>query len=992
MNIGLGKIYKKGVLPKALVIGSVLFTGLWGSAGFAVQPSAAQLEMLKSLPKSQQEALIKQYAPDLIQNSSTQMPVESNLETTAEPVIESREVEEDLSRSMQAKEAKKSIDAADLQERQVTTAIEEEVKPFGYDLFAGTPSTFAPLANAPVPADYVMGPGDTLNVQIYGAENDSYILQIDREGNIQLPNVGPLQIAGMRFNEASKMIESEITRAVIGVEVSVTAGALRSIRVFVLGDVYKPGAYVVSGLSTMSNALLSSGGIKTIGSLRNIQLKRNGKVISTLDLYDFLLKGDMSKDVSLLDGDVLFVPTLKKTVTVAGEVKRPAVYELKKERTLREIIQLAGGFTQDASPAHSKLERIREDGFREVKDVNLRAKKVLQQRIQNGDSIRVLASVDEYKDIVLVSGSVSRPGEYQWRDSLRIADLFRGQSADEFLARTDLEHVFIKREVGIERNIQVLMVNLKAALSNPKSAENISLQARDELLVLNFDDNRVEVLQPWVAELKRQANQNQLAQVVSVSGSVNYPGEYPYVQGMSIQELLSVAGGASLTSMEKALLKRENAYNRQVSVLLIGLNSEMSLKAQAMDELIVLDVNGIEEIESEKRELSKIQADNSRELVDNSEDEKSVSSDKNQVNDSHMRVQALVKRLREQSTSELPAQVVSVEGFVKFPGEYPLTEGMSAQELVELAGGFAESAYTLKGEVVSRNISQQDQQLRVENQIVSLDEQSLASLKLQSMDSLVVKRKPDWTERRVVTLSGEVKFPGTYVLKEQETLADLIQRAGGFTNQAFIRGTILQRQALLDKQNQELEKMRYQLESILAQNASKKTSMTSSEATEQLSKILQQANQAKATGRLSLVNRDENYYAAFSSVLLQDLDKVHVPEEPRTVSVIGEVFATQTFNFDGNMDASDYIQMAGGPNSLADMDRAYIVKASGRVVPLQQSGFFYASARTEIDQGDVIVIPMDVEKLQPLELWKEIATIAGQVGLALASFNAVGVF
>ncbi|MBO1922979.1 SLBB domain-containing protein [Thiomicrorhabdus sp. 6S3-12] len=969
------------MFSKALIIGSALCTGLWGSAGFAVQPSAAQLEMLKSLPKSQQEELIKQYAPDLIQNSSAQMPVESTLETTAEPVIESRDVDEDLSRSMQAKEAKKSIDAADLQERQVTTAIEEEIKPFGYDLFAGTPSTFAPLANAPVPADYVMGPGDTLNVQIYGAENDSYVLQIDREGNIQLPNAGPLQIAGMRFNEASKMIESEITRAVIGVEVSVTAGALRSIRVFVLGDVYKPGAYVVSGLSTMSNALLSSGGIKTIGSLRNIQLKRNGKVISTLDLYDFLLKGDMSKDVSLLDGDVLFVPTLKKTVTVAGEVKRPAVYELKKERTLGEIIQLAGGFTQNASPAHSKLERIREDGFREVKDVNLRAKKVLQQRIQNGDSIRVLASVDEYKDIVLVNGSVSRPGEYQWRDGLRIADLFRGQSADEFLARTDLEHVFIKREVGIERNIQILMVNLKEALQTPQNAENISLQARDELLVLNFDDNRVEVLQPWVADLKRQANQNQLAQVVSVSGSVNYPGEYPYVQGMSIQELLSVAGGASLTSMEKALLKRENAYNRQVSALLIGLNSEMSLKAQAMDELIVLDVNGIEEIESEKRELSQIQAD-----------EEGTPSKLSPVKDSHQRVQALVKRLREQSTSELPAQIVSVEGFVRFPGEYPLTEGMSAQELIELAGGFAESAYTLKGEVVSRNISQQDQQLRVENQIVSLDEQSLASLKLQSMDSLVVKRKPDWTERRVVTLSGEVKFPGTYVLKEQETLADLIQRAGGFTNQAFIRGTILQRQALLDKQNQELEKMRYQLESILAQSASKKTSMTSSEATEQLSKILQQANQAKATGRLSLVNRDENYYAAFSSVLLQDLDKVHVPEEPRTVSVIGEVFATQTFNFDSNMDASDYIQMAGGPNSLADMDRAYIVKASGRVVPLQQSGFFYASARAEIDQGDVIVIPMDVEKLQPLELWKEVATIAGQVGLALASFNAVGVF
>ncbi|WP_208147050.1 SLBB domain-containing protein [Thiomicrorhabdus marina] len=952
-------------MSKNVFLGVSLLSAAFSNNAVAIEPSAAQLQMFQSLPKSQQESLIKQYAPGVVPSNSGQVVELNQQDVTAEPVIEQRNVDADVNQSLQVKEAQKSIDNADLEERQVSTAIEDEIKPFGYDLFAGTPSTFAPLANAPVPADYIVGPGDSLNVQIYGAENEFYTLQIDREGSIQLPKVGPLQVAGMRFNKAAQLIESQIARAVIGVDVNVTAGALRSIRVFVLGDVFKPGAYVVSGLSTMSNALLSSGGIKTIGSLRNIQLKRQGKVISTLDLYDFLLKGDMSKDVSLQDGDVLFVPTLQKTITVAGEVKRPAIYELKYEKTLADVVALAGGFTQDASPSHSKLERIRTDGYREVKDVNLRSNAVMQQAIKNGDAVRVLASVDEYKDIVLVNGSVSRPGEYQWRQGLRIADLFKGQASDEFLARTDLEHVFIKREVGLERNIQILMVDLKQAITDSLSGQNIALQARDELLILNFDDNRVDVLKPWVAELKNQAKQDRLAEVISVVGSVNYPGEYPYVQGMSVADLLSVAGGASLTSMEKALLKRENAYNRKVSALLIGLNSELNLKAQPMDELIILDAN----VTVENSGSSSIKSGNP-----------------------HVKVEELLKRLHEQSTAKSPAQIVSVEGFVKYPGEYPLTKQMSALDLIELAGGFAESAYTLDGEIVSRNIDKKDQKLKVLNQIIALDEKSLSNLQLQSLDSLVVKRKPDWSEKSTVTLEGEVKFPGTYVLKEQETLAELIQRAGGFTKQAFVSGTVLQRQTLLEKQGEELDKMRYQLESILAQSNVSKKSSISAEASEQLSKIIQQANQAKATGRLSLVNSDSDYNVAFSKVYLKDQDKVLVPSEPRTVAVIGEVFASQTFNFDDNMMASDYIQMAGGPNNLADMERAYIVKASGRVVPFQQSGFFYASASSEIEQGDVIVVPMDVEKLQTIELWKEVATIAGQIGLALASFKTVGVF
>lgn len=938
------KLIKKLII-NSYAIGALCFAG----SAFAA-PTAQQLEMFKSLPKSQQESLMKQYGGS---NSAVPAPTPVEQEVVSEPVIAEREINQDVAQSEQVEEAKKATDEADLKEQQVTTKV-EAVKPFGYDLFAGSPSTFAPLANAPVPADYIVGPGDTLNVQVYGAENSAYALQLDREGNIQLPKVGPVQLSGLSFSKASKVIEKEIKRASIGVEVSVTAGALRSIRVFVLGDVHKPGAYVVSGLSTMSNALLSSGGVKTIGSLRDIQLKRNGKVISNLDLYDFLLKGDMRQDVSLLDGDVLFVPTVKKTVTVAGQVRRPAVYELKNERTIKEILELAGGFKQSASPADSKLERIRSDGYREVKDVNLADNKVLRQRIRNGDTLRVLKTVDEFKDIVLVKGSLSRPGEYQWQPGLRIADLFMGNAKDVFLPQTDLEHVFIKREVGFERSAEILMVDLKQALRSASSLENVLLNARDEILILNNDQNRSEVLATWVKILKRQAKSRQLPKIVKVFGSVQYPGEYPLVSGMTVEDLLSVAGGAKITALPQGLLRQESQFNRKVSVKQIDFNQQTKAQSvAAMDELIVLD------------ELSN--------------------------EDINQRILDLNERLKFQATAEYPAQIVNVQGFVRFPGEYPLTRGMTAQNLIQLAGGLVESAYEVEGEIVSRVVDPETRKLSVSGKTVQLNSETLSSYKLQTMDSVIVKQKPDWRESQMVKLSGEVKFPGTYVLNENETLAQLIERAGGFTADAFIEGTFLRRAKLIEQQTAELEKMRMQLEASLAQNAAG-LETTNPAAAQYLNNVLKEANEAKATGRVSLVNRGGDIMSSMASMILKGGDSVYIPDVPQTVSVIGEVFASQTFSYNPEVDAQEYLQMAGGENALADIERAYIVKASGQVQPLQQSGFFYAMNEQAVDQGDVIVVPMDPDQFKELKEWKEISAIASQIVLAIASIKTIGVF
>ena len=199
----------------------------------------------------------------------------------------------------------------------------------------------------------------------------SYELTVERDGRVNFPKLGPIIVSGMTFDAAREAIEQRVAKQLIGTRVSVTMGDLRSIRVFVLGEAEKPGSYTVSGLSTMTNALFVSGGVKKIGSLRNIELKRNGKLITTLDLYDLLLHGDTSGDRQLMPGDVIFIPPIGSTVSVYGAVRRPAIYELKTERTVEQAVGLAGGLLPDADAKLGQLERILPSRLREMHNVDL---------------------------------------------------------------------------------------------------------------------------------------------------------------------------------------------------------------------------------------------------------------------------------------------------------------------------------------------------------------------------------------------------------------------------------------------------------------------------------------------------------------------------------------------------------------------------------------------------------------------------------------------
>ncbi len=254
----------------------------------------------------------------------------------------------------------------------------------------GRSATFAPVGDVPVPSDYIVGPGDQIIVQLFGSQNRTLRLTVGRDGRISFPELGPINVGGQTFERVANDLEARVSRQMIGVRASVGMGATRSIRVFVMGETNRPGSYTVSGLTTVTSALYASGGVKPIGSLRDIQLKRQGAVIRRLDLYDLLLRGDTSGDAKLLPGDVIFIPPVSATVAVDGEVQRPAIYELKGTTSVADIIQLAGGTTSEADTGRAALVRVNDRRARVVVNVPLDTPAGRSELLRNGDSLRVL--------------------------------------------------------------------------------------------------------------------------------------------------------------------------------------------------------------------------------------------------------------------------------------------------------------------------------------------------------------------------------------------------------------------------------------------------------------------------------------------------------------------------------------------------------------------------------------------------------------------------
>ena len=449
--------------------------------------------------------------------------------------------------------------------------VKTQLTPFGYEIFKRGDLT--PPQDLPVASDYTIGPGDEVHLLLWGRVNKRFTLTVSRDGTVLLPQIGPLSVAGMSFEEMRKFLSREAEN-IVGTEVSVTMGRLRSIQVFVLGEVRRPGAYTVNAMSTLTNALIAAGGPTQIGSLRMVELKRSNNTIATMDFYDLLMKGDKSNDMWLRNGDVIFVPIVGPLVGIAGNVKRPAIYELQGETSLSRVLDLAGGIIPTAYLQQVQVERVEGNEKSIVVDINAGDEKIAETfTLQDADMVKVFSIVDRDVNAVYLYGNVKRPGKYELKEGMRLGDIVRDET--ELLEETYFDYALIKRLVPPSLEVELIPFHLGDLLFKESQEENRELMPQDSIYIFS----------KWLFQPRLK---------VHIEGEVRKKGTFDLEGNLTVKDLVLQAEGLTRsTSYGEYELYRTEPVTKEVNLFTYNLSKAMTEdadhnpKLQDMDRVVI---------------------------------------------------------------------------------------------------------------------------------------------------------------------------------------------------------------------------------------------------------------------------------------------------------------------------------------------------------------------------------------------------------------------
>jgi polysaccharide export outer membrane protein len=869
--------------------------------------------------------------------------------------------------------------------------LDEPLSYFGYDFFFNNPAAFTTPKNLPTPSDYVLGPGDRVVVRLFGSTNTTWELVVSKIGDVFLPGIGPLLVAGETFQDIKQIIEGIITKQMVGTSIGVTMGELRSIEIFVLGDAVVPGMYTISSLTTLTNALFSSGGINVTGSLRNIQLKRKGKVISTLDFYDLLLKGDTSQDVEMKQGDVIFIPPIAKTAGVAGEVVRPGIYELREDETLGDLILFAGNLKPKADIVAAEIQSVSPlgNGF-DTHTVNLNDANLDNFELKHGDILNVYPVLNNLANVVLVSGHALQPGFFPWKEGMRIGDLMK--SSDGFLSMTDLHYVLIKREDKISRDYTFLQTDLVKVFRNTESDANFVLADRDHIILfpslITQDQITTRLIQDeYVLDEETQRNVL-VGEWGSLTGlrkslleqKVEQPDEFKPINPLTGQVIADVD------------IRRYYEYSvydyctvpealAMVVIESAGFNTKKSVPVE--------DLKDIKTSEQFQRLLIEIDTENKKTQILSQEDSQLTTSLTRLCR--QQLLDPLLEIVNRQTTFDKDKGTVSVFGNVHFPGVYPLTENMFLKDSINAAGGPKDSTYESEIEL-SRRVSE-GKQFSLSNEFVSMSNAQIMQTKLQEMDVITLKQMA--TNTGIVEITGEVLFAGVYPISENQTLGELVRRAGGITNHGSEKGAYFVRKSLQNAEFKRLEDAKNELKRqvlLSSQAGGLGQSGLNVAAITQLTTLLGNETDIGTLGRL-IVDLESILNGTMGDIILEDGDKLHIPTEQQTISVIGEVYMDNSHVFEKNFSVDDYIQLSGGANEFANEDNIYLIKVDGSIVSpsqLSSGAFFRRVSSGGLQPGDTIVVPLQVQPFSGAKAATEITQIIYQMAIAAAAVNSFG--
>jgi len=686
------------------------------------------------------------------------------------------------------------------------------LRQFGYNMFKVTLTEMPSFT--PVAEDYLLGPGDEVTIEISGQMNEAWDKRIDRDGKIVLPKVGQITLWGKTYKDAKETIKKALKREFTNIEVSVTLGELRSVNLFVLGEVRNPGLYNVIALSNPLSALFTAGGPEKTGSLRLIKYIPNKGETRIFDLYDLLIEGRKLPNIQLEAGDIIYIPPIGNIVGVTGAVTRPGIYEINGFSDLSDMLQMSGGILPTGGIFRIQIERVSRGNRKVVEDFRFQSdeefrKKTQDIKIRNGDLIELFEIPPLRHHYVTIEGNIERTGTYGLEKGMTVLDLIEevgGLKEGTYLDRAD-----IFRFQGVE-NREIIELDLEKIMEKD-SKENIKLKEWDKLKIYSIDEIQERF-------------------TVTISGAVKYPGTYPLSPDITVNDLL-------------------------------------------------------------------------------------------------------------------------------FKG-IPLRGVTERAELFSL-----------------------DPDLGVSIKTISLSDSIDLKIKLKPMDHLLVKRKPAYREVGYVSLLGEFIYPGTYPIKTGEPMKNVIERAGGFTNEAYPDGARFKRKSVAELQNKAvLDLIREtRLRLVAEQRRVMEGAVTEQERLSTMQYLqnqqiqIEELSRMPSPGRVVIDLRDP----AQLNTPLEDGDSLFVPKLPKTVQVIGHVYNPTGITYEDGLTQNDYLNMAGGPKKTADKKAIYVRRASGKVVRNPR----------EIKPGDTIIVPEKVEIGRDFwDIVSTTATILYQIGIAVAAFTA----
>jgi len=801
----------------------------------------------------------------------------------------------------------------------------ENITRFGTSLFNAPSDALREQLPIDMPAgpDYVVGPGDGLNVEIWGSSAAQRIQRVvDREGRLSLPEAGLVEVSGKSLSQVQQLVQGALRREFRGIQADVSLARLRTVRVYVVGDVKSPGAYDVSALSTPLNAVLAAGGPSARGSFRIFRHYRGKQLVQEIDSYDLILNGVRGDIKPLQAGDTVLVPTVVSEVTVEGMVRRPALYELKTEKSLAQVLALAGGVLPTGTLRHVNVERIQAHEARTMLSLDIPdnsgddATTLALEKftVQNGDKIRILPILPYSEKTVFLDGHVFRPGKYPFHDGMRISDLIT--NSNDLLPEPARQYAEIIRLNPPDFRPVILAFNLGNILDKKEDAAS-ALQPFDTVRVFS----RFDFEDP---------------PVVVVNGEVRQPGSHQTSGDLTLRDAIYLAGGLTPNAdMGDAQIFR----NQQGKAEFFNVNLAQALSGDPAANMHLLPRDRI-----------------------------------------------FVHR----SLIKIDPPSVSIRGEVATPGRFLLTPGMTATQLVQLAGGFKRSAYMEKADLEryvidhGRPVSGTHKEIDL---AAALTDRS-TDIPLKDGDVLTIREVNGFNDIGAsVSIRGEVLYAGTYGISAGERLSSVLRRAGGFSPLAYPYGIVLTRETLraMEEQNRSQLVQQLQQEAAATKNLPDSQLAQRQAALAQAGQAIQKLQSAPALGRQALrVSRDISRWANTpDDIFLQRGDTIIVPKKPDFVLVTGQVYNPNALTYIPGRNVGWYLRQAGGVTDFGNAKKVYVIRADGSLFSRNSTYWFRGDVMGyTLQAGDTIVVPDRVVGSTALKTFTDTATLISSLAVA----------